>query len=175
MTAKSDRRKISRHEQRIAQQLGGRKTFASGSGDEKGDGRVKQKFTRTGGGLTSTVPFPLRIESKLTSKTSYTLSFRDWEKLHSAAIKFGEHPIFHVQITVPGVGGVEIAVLTEAFADVLGISDGIRLWDRDDYARSYNISWSRWSDGPFCLHLAGPHHLVVVDYLDVLNRIKERQ
>jgi hypothetical protein len=179
MSAKSERKKITRHERRLATELGGRKTFASGAGDEKADGRVAQKFRKVDGGMATTVRFPLRIESKMTSRTAYNLNVDDWEKLQGAADRAGEHPVFHIHLSVPGIGGVELAVVRESMADDLGLP-ATRLWDRDEPCLSYNVSWARWSacGGGMLLRMKGKqyertHHLAIIDYADFKNRIKE--
>lgn len=181
MSAKSDRKKISRHERRLATELGGRKTFASGAGDEKGDARVAQRFRKVEGGVQTVVRFPLRIESKLTDRSAYNFSSDDWEKLSSAAARGGELPLFHILLRgVRGVGDVELAIIREDFASELGL-DVTRLWDRDEGCLSYNVSWARWAGGSggMGLRMRGrqnpqtTHHLAIVDYLDFKQKIKE--
>jgi len=179
MTAKSDRRKITRHERRLATELGGRKTFASGAGDEKGDGRVAQRYLLIGDVPSPTVRYPLRIESKMTSKSAYTMASADWDKLVVAAIRAGEHPLFHIQITVPGIGPVELALITSDLAAMLDVPV-LRSWDRKRAAKSYQISWARWSSGygAMVIHLQGgrgtlPDQLVLLDYLDFKNLMKD--
>lgn len=197
MSAKSARRKITRHERRVATALGGRKTFASGMGDEKGDGRVSQRFTRTAEGIRPTVKYPLRIENKFTSTPSYTLTGMDWFKLRDAAIRESEHPIFHITLTVAGIGKVELAVLEGGLANELGlnVSDKwamIRPWPLSGPAKSFTISWNRWHGGPpmglvfqrpagtgplaHLAHLRKPEeaHLLLVDHLDLSRALKEK-
>ena len=179
MTAKSDRRKITRHERRLATELGGRKTFASGAGDEKGDGRVAQKYMLIGDVPSPTVRYPLRIESKVTSKSAYTMSALDWDKLVVASVRAGEHPLFHIRITVTGIGPVELALITSDLAAMLGVVV-TRPWDRPKAAKSYQISWARWSSGygAATIELQGgrgglPDQLVLMDYLDFKNLMKD--
>jgi hypothetical protein len=179
MTAKSDRKKIARHERQLATELGGRKTFASGAGDEKGDGRVAQRYMLIGNVPSPTVRYPMRIESKVTSKSAYTMSSEDWDKLVLAAMRAGEHPLFHIQITVPGIGHVELVLITSDLAAMLGVTVN-RPWDRPRAAKSYQISWARWSSGygPAAIELQGsrgslPDQLVLMDYLDFKNIMKD--
>jgi len=186
MTAKSDRKKIALHERRLATELGGRKTFASGAGDEKADGRVAQRYAMIGSVPSPTVRFPLRIESKMTSRSAYTMSADDWEKLLLAASRAGEYPLFHICITVPGIGQTELALITESLAQSLDVEVG-RPWVRPRPAKSYQISWARWAydeEGtgpsgcvPAAVELqAGPdapvRRLVLLDYLDLKNKLK---
>lgn len=174
-------KKTARQERRVAAELGGRRVPLSGAGAEKGDGRVAQKFTRTPEGITETVQLTLRIENKLTSKASYGLSYIDWDKLWAAANRFGEHPVFHVELYAPGLGQVQFAIITETFARFLGLTK-IRPWMKPP-ARSFNISWGRcgFGDGvpPFGLHLHSTggtlHAVVIADYLTVRNLIQEHQ
>lgn len=187
MTAKSDRKKIALHERRLATELGGRKTFASGAGDEKADGRVAQRYAMIGSVPSPTVRFPLRIESKMTSRSAYTMSAADWEKLLLAANRAGEHPLFHICITVQGIGQFELALITESLAQSLEVAVG-RPWTRARPAKSYQISWVRWAyneegtkpsgGAPAEIVLqagpeAPPRRLVLVDYLDLKNKLRD--
>ncbi len=184
MTAKSDRRKISRHERRVATELGGRKTFASGSGDEKGDGVVARQFIRTADGITVSPRISLRIENKITSHDYYTLTALDWEKISSAAARGGEEPFFHIQLTVPGIPAVELAIIRECLAHDLGIAPD-EIMPARTASRSYKVSWNRWRGGPPTLirltritpHPIRGHYelLVLASYYDVKNRLSEIQ
>ena len=149
----------------------------SGAGAEKGDGRVAQQFTKTPQGVEETVALPLRIENKQTSTSSYTLTALDWHKISTAAARAGEHPLFHIELTVPGVGRVQLAIITESLSDALGV-DGVAPWYRTEPARSFNISWKRWCvPHPYrAIHLRWSgciYHLVLVDYFEVKKRIEE--
>lgn len=171
MSAKSDRRKISRHERRLSESLGGRKTFASGSGPDKGDGRVRQKYVVADGQLTTTVRFPLRIESKVTSKDQYRLTGVDWEKIRRAATRAGEHPLFHIQLSVPGVGAIQVAVISYNLATQLQLQI-----PRDDESyetvRSHTVKWDSFK--PYLLKMAPGEDLVVVcDFPWVRQRLGE--
>lgn len=64
-------------------ELGGQKTRASGSGLEKGDGRVRGKF---------------RTETKCPPTGKYRLVFREWEKIWLAAISGGEVALMHLKL-----------------------------------------------------------------------------
>lgn len=178
MTAKTDRRKISSHERRIAMELGGRKTFASGSGDEKGDGVVVRQFVRTADGITVSPRIAIRIESKITNKDFYRLTSIDWEKLATAAEQRGEEPLFHIQLTVPGLHRIELAVIRR------GLARDLKIHPEDPGpapALSYRVSWDRWRGGPpaevLLKQLFSPdiHCLTLASYYDVKNRLSEIQ
>ena len=168
------KKKSASQERRVARELGGRRIPLSGAGSEKGDGRVAQRYVRTEDGVEETVRLTLRIENKLTSKPSYTLSSQDWDKLYRAAQSCGEHPLFHIELSVSGIGSVQVAVITEQLALELGFSPAV-LWDRKP-AKSFSVSWERCLQGlPYSLHLHDQHRLVVADYLKVRNAIQEIQ
>lgn len=63
--------------------LGGRKTRASGSGLEKGDGRVPGRF---------------RTETKRPPTGRYRITLREWDKIHLAAISGGETAVMHLML-----------------------------------------------------------------------------
>ena len=168
------RKKTVRQERRVAAELGGHRVPLSGAGAEKGDGRVAQRYTKTATGVQEQVLLPLRIENKLTSKSSYTFSADDWDKLDRSARACGEHPLFHIELSVEGVGSVQVAIIREKFAEHLWLPTP-RLWSRDREAKSFNISWARFHEVPYCLHMHGGHRLVVADYLMVRNRLQELQ
>lgn len=167
-------KKTARQERRVAAELGGRRVALSGAGAEKGDGRVAQRYTKTAAGIEERVLLPMRIENKLTSKSSYTLSAEDWDKLDRSARACGEHPLFHVELSVEGVGSAQVAIIHEKLSEHLWLPTP-RLWGRDREAKSFNISWARFREMPYCLHMHGGHKLVVADYLMVRNRIQELQ
>lgn len=173
-------KKTARQERRVATELGGRRVPLSGAGAEKGDGRVAQKFARTSEGITETVALTLRIENKLTGKTSYTLSYDDWDKLYWSAMRVGENALFHIELHVPGIGQVALAVITETFAKFLRLPAATP-WTRRP-AKSFNVTWARCNSGaliPFGLIMHAPggtlHTLVIADYLTVRNLIQEHQ
>jgi hypothetical protein len=97
MSAKRDRRAITELERRVAAELGGRKTFASGSGDEKGDARVAQRYATVEGQRAEQVRHPLRVECKTTRTLTYRISRDTWEKISSAARKALEQPVLYVR------------------------------------------------------------------------------
>jgi hypothetical protein len=82
-TPKQRRRRVSKEEDRTSRLIGGRKTFASGSGDEKGDGRNMGKW---------------RSENKETDKRSYTIRDEVWERIQAAALSAGERPVMFIRI-----------------------------------------------------------------------------
>jgi hypothetical protein len=169
-------KKTARQERRVATELGGRRVPLSGAGAEKGDGRVAQQYTKTAEGIQETVGLTFRIENKMTGRDSYTLSSSDWDKLHRSATACGEHPLFHIELTVAGLGRAEIVVLTESLFGFLGFEVKNR-WGKDRSARSFGVSWARCQGEsmPFGLHMHGGHELVVANYYLVRNRIQEIQ
>ncbi len=74
-------------------ELGGRKTRASGSGLEKGDGRVWGKF---------------RTETKCPPTGRFRLTVSEWEKIWLAAISGGEVALMHLKLH-----DVELVVLRQ--------------------------------------------------------------
>jgi hypothetical protein len=83
----------------IAHAMGGRRTFNSGAGLEKGDGRVPHSMKVVDGAVFEQTDVALRLESKTTNKGSYFLKGTEWEKLWSAAMGQGEVPVFVVRLT----------------------------------------------------------------------------
>jgi hypothetical protein len=98
VSAKQLRKKVAKEETTVAQALGGRRTFNSGAGSEKGDGRVTPTY-QTVDGLPQEVGPSFRIENKITSKPYYVLTAADWEKLVKAAAPLGETPLFTMRLT----------------------------------------------------------------------------
>jgi hypothetical protein len=80
-------------------ELGGRLVPASGSGLEKGDGRVDGRF---------------RIETKRPPTRQYRLTYKDWEKIRDAAVMSLEIPVFHLVL-----GDTEFIILRDA--DYVGL------------------------------------------------------
>jgi hypothetical protein len=187
---KHGRRKISRMERRVATELGGRKTFASGSGDEKGDGRVPQRFTKTVGGIVPLLKYPLRIENKTTAGNAYALTTDTWFTLKRTALAAGEYPILHIML-LDTAFRLELAVLTLDLATELGLVDqynGTKLWGRDHAAKTHSISAAKWNVPPVLpmhVHLRPPvnaytfsartprdEHLLVVAYGDLKKALE---
>lgn len=179
ITPKSLRKKVSKLERRVAVELGGRKTFASGSGDEKGDGRVPQRFTQTAAGPRTVVRTPMRIENKLTSKPHYTLSHHDWFKLYDAAVRSGESPVFHIRMTLPGVGQVEVVVLSGSWACELGILAHLPLPTTAKPAASKQLRPMFSSDPPLVFYMRSPflperiHGLVICAYSTFKKKLEQ--
>jgi len=69
-------------ETEIANEIGGRKTLASGALDEKGDVRIK--------GV-------VRIEAKTTQHKSFSVTREMIHKIEEAAVAFGEIPVIVVE------------------------------------------------------------------------------
>lgn len=118
MSAKTYRRSVKREEEKTAAALGGRRTFNSGAGDEKGDGRVPFSYQMVDG-----EPVPVsggyRLENKMTSKKSYRLSVKDWTKLSRAARREGEEPIFIIRVDRWDFTKRRLVILDHRFASSL--------------------------------------------------------
>ena len=82
-TAKQVVRGSDRAAKDFVSRLGGQTTRASGSGLEKGDGRVRGKF---------------RTETKCPPTGSYRVTLREWEKLWRAATSGAEVPLLHLKL-----------------------------------------------------------------------------
>lgn len=78
-----DRRSVRKQEARANALVGAKATAASGAANLDGDGRVFGKW---------------RVESKQTSKDSFTLSQAIWGKLVRGALHVSEEPLLHVEI-----------------------------------------------------------------------------
>jgi hypothetical protein len=109
-------------EKKTAAALGGRRTFLSGAGDEKGDGVVPHGMKIEDGVLSETTLFAFRIEQKTTRSDSYTLNSQDWEKILVPAEKAGQAPLFVMEI---GIGTVTdyakfVAIRTNLFTELTG-------------------------------------------------------
>lgn len=67
----------------LMQKMGGRTVPLSGSGLEKGDGRLAGRF---------------RIETKRPPTEKYRLTGADWAKIRDAALRSNEIPVFHMKL-----------------------------------------------------------------------------
>lgn len=94
LSAKRTQRASLRATKNLVEELGGRLVPGSGSGLEKGDGRVDGRF---------------RIETKRPPTRKYRLTYKEWMKVRDAALRANEVPIFHIML-----GAVELIVLREA-------------------------------------------------------------
>lgn len=133
-STKSRKRDSRREEAKTAGRLDGRLTFNSGTGSEKGDGRVFGKY---------------RIENKITDSESYRLEGEEFDYLWRQAVGAGEKPIFAVRLPVPGVPSLltRLVAITLNFAEEIGIgARGAPALNRGGYdgAKGYALSTSRW-------------------------------
>lgn len=133
-SAKSRKRDSRREEAKTANRLDGRLTFNSGTGSEKGDGRVFGKF---------------RIENKITDTESYRLEGEEFSYIWRQAKMAGEEPIFAVRVPVPGVSTLKtrLVAITQWFAEDLGIDckdAPILSRGGNDGAKGYALSTKRW-------------------------------
>lgn len=100
LSPKTIKRKTVATEHRIARELGGKRVFASGSGFEKGDARVRQTVTTDAAGVpTSFRGTDILIESKRTFTASlrYSLTALTMLKLVKSAAATGSMPVLHIQ------------------------------------------------------------------------------
>jgi hypothetical protein len=136
-------------EQKIANDLGGRKTFLSGAGDEKADVVVPSRVQISNGVLHDSSLFSFRIEVKTTHNSKYTLSSSDWEKLLVAAEKAGQAPVFVMEIGIgsPSAYMKFAAINSDFFQELTGWNQTPRLTKKDTGRRSMEISRGIRTDG----------------------------
>lgn len=103
--------------------LGGRKTRASGSGLEKGDGRVPGQF---------------RTETKRPPTGRYRITLSEWNKVLNAAISGGEVALMHLVLD-----DVELVVMR--LQDFEGFN-GTVSWDEHDLGmqKGHTLSKAVW-------------------------------
>lgn len=116
LSAKRTQRSSLRATKNLVEELGGRLVSGSGSGLEKGDGRVLGRF---------------RIETKRPPTGKYRLTFQDWEKIRDAAVRSNEIPVFHLVLS-----HTEVIVLREQDYGGLG---GTALLDMYATARAGHV------------------------------------
>jgi len=102
-TKKQIRRIVTADEKKTASALGGRRTFLSGAGTEKGDGRVNGLY---------------RIENKWTQGASYRMEGKAFHNLSRVALGANEEPVFVVAFDETKL---RLVVIREAFARSFGI------------------------------------------------------
>lgn len=128
-------------EQQVAERLGGRRTFNSGAGDEKADGRVVPKYA-VSDGVVRELTQGFRIENKYTESRAIRLHVRQWVDLRRAALTAGETPVFHVRI----YGGYqELAVIdTEVFRSL--VNGRVDINDIEHKGKlTVNLSMDKWA------------------------------
>ncbi len=144
-TKKGKRRAVKAEEEKLASALGGRRTFNSGAGDEKGDARVHQTYQVVDGSPQETSEFAFRIESKTTEKVSgYRLNVKDWKKLRDAALGAGETPVFVVRMPRFLRGHLRLAVVPVSFANAL-LSVDKQTVSHMGKKRSFKLSEKVWN------------------------------
>lgn len=118
---KAIKRATRRIERELAVELGGRTLFNSGAGDDKADVVVTPKVTLDTNGVPHFSGGGLRVESKVTSKTTYALSQNTWLKTRQAA-RGGETPVMQIITNVRRLFHYEWAVMPYPIAaPLLGI------------------------------------------------------
>lgn len=129
-TQKQRKRRSAKVEKAVASELGGRRTFNSGAGDEKGDAEVPHRVTQTGGRLEDVTKMAFRIESKTTANPVYRLYQTDWLKLVQAAATNGQLPVFHIQLDTMGRPLDAVVIQQSFFRELFGIAP-MNLGDAD--------------------------------------------
>lgn len=124
-TAKQTVRRSDRAAKDFVSELGGRKTRASGSGLEKGDGRVRGRF---------------RTETKCPPTERFRLTYGEWEKIWTAAASGGEVPLLHLKLRE-----VELVVLRQQ--DYTGFGGRISLgaWNLG-MQKGHTLSRTLWME-----------------------------
>lgn len=97
---KTRKKRATKMEANVASDLGGRKTFLSGAGDEKADVVVAKKMRMIDGVLHETSKFSFRVEVKTTEHGHYTFHVADWLATVHAAEKAGEIPVFVIKLSI---------------------------------------------------------------------------
>lgn len=89
-------RKSRKFERDSSQKLGGRTTYNSGAGAEKGDARVPGRWS---------------VENKATDRKSFSIRSDTWETIRGIAMQRGENPVLLVQMRNRHGKPVQLAVL----------------------------------------------------------------
>lgn len=102
-------RRSRKQEKELASRIGGRRTVASGSKDEKGDVRLKNI---------------VRIEAKTTKNKSFSVTLDMIRQIEDAALSAGEMPVIAIEFN-NGAGKKikEVAVVPMYVLDMLRSSD----------------------------------------------------
>lgn len=145
-------------------ELGGRKTRASGSGLEKGDGRVPGKF---------------RTETKYPPTGRYRITLTEWNKVYNAAINAGEVALMHIKLH-----DVELIVLR--LQDFIGFGGALSEEAYDlGLQRGHSLTKKLWLKAVVMhnhirLSLVGTHlnvpverHFVALDRTDFLKLVEQ--
>lgn len=135
-------------ERQTASDLGGRKTFLSGAGDEKADVVVPSRVQITDGVLRDSSLFTFRVEVKTTRDSGYSLSSSDWQKLLVAADKAGQAPVFVMEIGIGSLAeyGKFAAIHSNFFSELTGWSS-VPLATKDIGRRSIKVGRGVRTDG----------------------------
>lgn len=182
-TQKKVKRTATEAERKFISELGGSRTFNSGTGLEKGDGRVMNTYQVVDGALAE-ASTGFRVENKTTVHEYYRLTAQSWADLRRAAISAGEEPVFHIQLRVGSADRTDLVVITANFFGVL-----FGLEPREDYAttnaKGYQISRRRWREASSLVprpHLrialeapqGKPFDLVVLSKATFMERARNR-
>lgn len=161
-----------RFEDRIAEDLGARRTLMSGGSKfDKADVRSEKRYQATDDGV---VPVSdgvqLRVEAKTTSSGAYTFTTQDWDDLEKAALGAIQEPVFAVSF----VDAKQDYVLIRAsFAALLGFAADMPVTIKKSWslnARRLLLGTQRRR-----VHLLGSKRkpvLVVLDYEAFLSALE---
>jgi hypothetical protein len=84
-------------EQRVADDLGGKRTFLSGAGDDKGDVKTSRRTKTKSSGEVVELP-NFRVEVKTTANGFFTFTHGDWSDIVRSAQRSGHIPLFVIQL-----------------------------------------------------------------------------
>lgn len=122
-----------RFEDRLAEDLGARRTLMSGGSKfDKADVRSEKRYQATEDGVVQVSSgVQLRVEAKTTSNGSYALTAQDWDDLENTALRALQEPVFAVSF----VEARQDYVLVRArFAELLGFTAGIPVMARKSWS-----------------------------------------
>lgn len=174
MTQRKRKKLATKAEKHASDRLGGRFTYNSGAGDEKGDSRVRLKYTFAADGSVETVIPGYRIESKDTAKDSYRLHVKDWEIVRRNALSARESPIFHIRLRHPTTR--DFAVVENVFYLACVGPAGPEPVAEGDPPLTHNVTYTALLEAPLCrftLRGAKRHHrLVLLDFEELAQRIE---
>ena len=133
---KEIKRRTKAVERELAAELGGRRVFNSGAGEDKGDVVVRPQVTMDGD-VPHYASAGLRVESKITSKTAYSLTADTWLAVRNAS-RGGELPVMQIITHARRPFHCEWAVMDYAVAGPLLLT--CALSPKREDVRSYTIS-----------------------------------
>lgn len=139
-TTRQRRKRASRSEREVATDLGGRRTFLSGAGEEKADGRAAHRYQVVGGQREVIDRVGFRIENKTTESTKFTLSADMWGRTWRAAMADCEIPLFHIELDILALRLALLVIPLATYCEVVGAP---RYQDGQP-RKSLTINKARW-------------------------------